>query len=162
MKNNKITKFRLTYLIASLALCAYLTYQLISGIILDFQGTTDFQSIIDLFSLLFTLLFELSVVLFIIRSLRSHQTLLMKNLVFNRDGTPFRAGLTAICIGGLLLTALGIALLACVYSGNLLLDLERQTLLFIADVGLIFGVNLDFVLIYFLLFRHESGAFALI
>lgn len=158
----KIKKYRLAYLLVSLALCGYLIYQLIAGVILNFIGNADFQDIINLFSLLFTLLFETSIVLFIIRSLRSHQTLLMKNLVFNRDGTPYKAGLSVICVGGILLTVAAIALLLCAYSGTLLFKLDQQTLLFIADVTLIFGVNLDFTLLYFILFRHEAGAFALI
>lgn len=158
----KIKKYRLSYLLVSVILCILLSVQLIGGIAEGFSDNTDFLNIVNLFSILFALLFEVSVVLFIIRSLRSHQTLLIQSLVFNRDGTPFRSGLIAVSAGGGILTVLAAVLLICVYSGTLLFGLDRLTLLFIADVALIFAVNLDFTFLYFLLFRHEAGAFALI
>lgn len=158
----KINKFRLGYLLMSLALCGYMLYQLIASILSHLASSITFMDIINLFSILFALLFETGITLFVIRSLRSNQTLMMKSLVFNRDGTPFRPGVTFVALGGVIFTVAAVFFLGCACGWDLLSKMDQDMLLFIADVALVFSVNLDFTLVYFLLFRHEAGAFALI
>lgn len=161
MTFSKIKLFRIVYLIVSLVLCLYTAFLLIAGVVAGVRGEPDFKAIVNLFALLFALLFEVSIVLFIIRSMRS-QTLLMKNLVFKPDGTPYRLGVGLVSGGAIVLTALGIFFLCSAYGWNVLPKMKQDMQLFIADVMLIFGINLDFTLAYFLLFRHESGTFQLL
>lgn len=164
MRVNTFTKikiFRIFYLVISLALCAYTTFLLLSGIISNLHGALEFKDTVNLFALLFALLFECGIVMFIIRSMRS-QTLLMKNLVFKQDGTPYRLGVVLVSVGGIVLSIVGILLLCSAYFWHLFPGMEKDMQLFIADVALIFGINLDFTLGYFLCFRHESGTFLLI
>lgn len=159
--HSKIKLFRIIYLLVSLALCVFTTYLLLNGIFTNLHSELQFKSVVNLFALLFALLFEISIVLFIIRSMRS-QTLLMKNLVFKPDGTPYRLGIWLVSVNGFVLSTIGIFFLCNAYLFGLLPKMAQESQLFIADVMLIFGVNLDFTFAYFLLFRHESGTFELI
>lgn len=159
---NKIKSFRISYLLVSLVVCGFVAVQLMAGIVSSFRGNVDFSMIIDLFCLLFALLFEVGILLFIIRSLRSHQTLMMKNLVFKIDGTPFRPGVISAAVGGSITTIAAVFFLCCGYGLDIFPNLSHLTTMFIASVSLIFAVNLDFLLVYFLLLRHEASAFALI
>lgn len=162
IRTSKIKAFRMTYLTLSLALCAYMLYQLIAGICTGLNDRLGFTGIINLFSLLFALLFETGITLFIIRSLHASQTLLMKNLVFNRDGSPYHVGVGFVSIGAPVFLAMAVFFLGCTYGWELLSQLDPGMLLLAADVTLIFGLNLSATMTYFLLFRHEAGAFALI
>lgn len=158
---SKIGIFRIVYLVLSLAVCALTGYLLVDSIVSHLHRALDFKSTVNLFALLLALLFEAGIVMFIFRSMRS-QTLLMKHLVFKADGTPYRPGVLSTALGGAAMTAIAVFFFLSAGVPSLLPEMERDMRLFIADVALIFALNLDATFAYFLLFRHESGTFALI
>lgn len=159
--SGKIKIFRILYLAVSLSLCGYTAFLMAGNIISGFKSALSFKDVVNLFALLFAFLFETAIVLFIIRSLRS-QTILMKNLVFKPDGTPFKMGVILVSCGGFFFTGLSALFFCSPYAGHFFDALERNMRLFIADVTLIFGANLLFTFAYFITFRHESGTFELI
>lgn len=157
----KIRVFRAIYLTISALVLCFTVYNLVRNILSGIHASLSFKEMVNIFALLFALLFEFSIVLFIIRSMRS-QTLLMKHLVFKPDGTPFKLGVILVAAGGVILTALTVVILASAFGSNFLAPMEKKMQFFIADVMMIFGINLLFTLFYFLTFRHESGTFEMI
>ena len=157
----KIRIFRAVYLTVSVLILCFTVYNLAQNILSGIHTSLPFKDMINIFALLFALLFEFSIVLFIVRSMRS-QTLLMKHLVFKPDGTPFKFGVALAAAGGVILTALAAVVFASAFGSDFLEPMERKMQLFIADVTLIFGMNLLFTLLYFIIFRHESGTFEMI
>lgn len=160
--SSKIKLFRVIYLIASAAICAYTVFLLTQNILSGIRNTLTFRDTVNLFALLFALLLESSIVLFIVRSLRSGVTILMKHLVFKPDGTPYRLGVVLCATGGIVFSALSVLVFISTYGADFLHPMLPQMQRFIADITMIFGVNLLFAFAYFLLFRHESGTFRLI
>ncbi len=160
--SSKTKAFRLVYLMLSLAVCFYTAFLLAQNIISGIQNTLTFRDVVNMFALLFALLLETSIVLFIIRSLRSGLTILMKHLVFKSDGAPYRFGVILCAIGGIVFTGLSIFVFVSAYGTDYLNPILPQMQRFIADITMIFGVNLVFTFVYFLLFRHESGTFRII
>lgn len=157
----KIRIFRAVYLTVSILILCFTVYNLVQNILSGIHTSLPFKDMVNIFALLFALLFELSIVLFIVRSMRS-QTLLMKHLVFKPDGTPFKLGVALVAAGGVILTALAAIVFASAFGSNFLAPMEKKMQFFIADVMMIFGINLLFTLFYFLTFRHESGTFEMI
>lgn len=157
---SKIVIFRIIYLVLSLAVCVLTGYLLVDSVVTHLHRALDFKATVNLFALLFALLFEAGIVMFILRSMRS-QTLLMKHLVFKADGTPYRPGVISTALFGAAMTVAAVFFLSA-GALSLLPRMERAMQLFIGDVALIFALNLDATFSYFLLFRHESGTFALI
>lgn len=159
--SSKIKAFRVCYLIVSLGICLFTGTILVENVRSGFQSSLSFNDVVRIISLLLSLLFEISIVLFIIRSMKS-QTLLMKNLVFKPDGTPFKPGIVLVSSGGVLFTILSGMLLYSAYVGRTIYMFTTKAQIFIADVMLIFGINLLFSSVYYFAFRHESGTFELI
>ena len=157
----KIRVFRAIYLTISALVLCFTVYNLVRNILSGIHASLSFKEMVNIFALLFALLFEFSIVLFIIRSMRS-QTLLMKHLVFKPDGTPFKLGVILVAAGGVILTVLTVVIFASAFGSNFLAPMEKKMQFFIADVMMIFGINLLFTLFYFLTFRHESGTFEMI
>lgn len=157
----KIRVFRAVYLSISVLILCYTVYHLAQNILSGIHNSMTFKEMVNIFALLFALLFEFSIVLFIVSSMRS-QTLLMKHLVFKPDGTPYKLGVVLVTVGGILLSSLAAVMFASAFGGNFLAPMEKKMQLFIANVMLIFGTNLLFTLFYFITFRHESGMFEMI
>ena len=160
-KFNKITVFRLIYLLFTVLTFGFSVFLMVRDFAYGLKNQIDFNLIIDMVSVLFCGLFEISVALFIVRSLSLRQTLLIKNVVFKRDGSPFFAGVIFTVVIGTLLTALSVMVISAA-GANIFTKMNIGAQLFIADVTATLGVNLLFCFIYFLLFRHEAGTFELI
>lgn len=156
----KATVFKVIYLICSVAVFCYSAYLLIDYIVYGFKNGVDFDDSITLISSVVALLFEGSVIGFILRSFKA-PTILMKNLVFKNDGTPYLAGVFLVLAGVLLSAALSVVFLISAYFHQFI-DLYVRAQCFIFSVGLILFVNMLFTEIFFLTFRHESGTFAII
>ncbi len=151
--------FKLVYLLCSLAVLGYSLYLFISHLIYCFGAELSFDDIIVLFATLFAVLFEGAIIGFIVRSFKE-PTILMKNLVFKWDGTPYVAGILGILAGLVICGALFVIFAISAYGT--FIKLPQRILYFITDAFLIMFHNLLFVEIYFLTFRHESGSFAVI
>ena len=117
-----------------------------------------FDRALDLFTIVLLLLFESGIIAFIIRSLRGGQTILIKHLVFQRDGKPYVFGIALVTGGAVLMLTLVILLLTNVLAPNM--DWSVRTM--IVDIMLTVFINLFFVDLYALVFRHESGTFQII
>lgn len=156
----KATVFKIAYLICSAAVFCYSAYLLIDYIVDGFKNGVDFDDCITLISSVVALLFEGSVIGFILRSFKA-PTILMKNLVFKNDGTPYFVGVFLVLAGVLLSAALSVVFLISAYFHQLV-ELYVRAQYFVFSVGLILFVNMLFTEIYFLTFRHESGTFAII
>lgn len=156
----KATVFKSIYLILSIAVFCYSAYLLIDYIVYGFKEGLEFDDCIMLISSVVALLFEGSIIGFIIRSFKA-PTILMKNLVFKYDGTPYLVGIILVLVGVLLSAALSIVFLISAYFHKFI-DLYVRAQCFILSVGLILFVNMLFTEIYFLTFRHESGTFEII
>ncbi len=152
--------FKIIYLLFSIAIEAYTVYLLVSLIVAGFTSGTDFDSIIIMFATVFAALFEGSIIGFIIRSFKA-PTLLMKNLVFKYDGTPYIIGVVVVLCGAIITLALAVMFFVFAYVKSLI-NIPVSAQCFIADVFSILSINLFFVFAYFLTFRHESGSFAII
>ena len=156
----KATVFKVIYFVFSLMLCAYTAYLLIEHIVYGFKDGVNFDDCVILIATLFALLFEGSLTGFAVRSFKN-PTILMKNLVFKNDGTPYLPGLLAVAIGAVLACAASVVCFISAYF-NALVDLPVRAQTFIFDICLIVFVNLSFTTAYFVTFRHESGSFAII
>lgn len=152
--------FKIAFLVCSLLAIAYTTYIFFENIVNGVKNGLSFDDIILLIATLFCLLFEGSIIGFIVRSFKQ-PTILMKNLVFKNDGTPYKPGIAMICIGIALTLAMTAVFLTSAYIRPLF-DMPKRAQYFILDVGLTLLVNFAFTMIYFFTFRHESGSFALI
>ena len=150
--------FRWSYLTANGLLLAYGVYLLVAGILTGFREGLQFRQTVNLVALLAACLFEVGILLFIVRSLRTGMTLLMKHLVFKRDGTPYRLGIGLSLLGAVPLLLCGVMLL----SGVWLSAMEASMRRFVGFSALLAGVNLLFVFLFFVTFHHESGTFEII
>ena len=156
----KATVFKIVYFIFSLLVCCYTVFLLTEHIVYGFQNGVNFDDGVILIATLFALLFEGSIAGFVVRSFKN-PTILMKNLVFKNDGTPFLPGILVVSIGAVLALAAGVITFISAYFHSLVeLPVRAQT--FIFDICLIAFVNLSFATAYFVTFRHESGSFAII
>jgi len=156
----KATVFKTIYLTISAAVFAYAAYLLIDYIVYGFKEGVTFDDCVILISSVIELLFEGAVIGFIVRSYKA-PTILMKNLVFKQDGTPYLAGIIIVLIGVLITAALSVVFFISAYFHQLI-KLDARDQYFILSVGLTLFTNLLFTEIYFLTFRHESGSFAII
>lgn len=150
--------FKTVYFLLSLPVLGWCGYLLIQYIARGFHSGASFDDIIDMITLLVAILFEGAIMGFILRSYRN-PTILMKNLVFKADGTPFRPGLIMVSVGTVLF---GGALGVLVYStaaGGILEALPLQVRCFLIGLVWIAFHNLLFTLLYFPVFRHEAGTF---
>ena len=124
----KIRVFRAIYLTISALVLCFTVYNLVRNILSGIHASLSFKEMVNIFALLFALLFEFSIVLFIIRSMRS-QTLLMKHLVFKPDGTPFKLGVILVAAGGVILTALTVVILASALSLSIAIRIDLRSIL---------------------------------
>lgn len=157
----KIQIFRLTYLICSVALAAFLLFLFGRALVLAFKNGVMLDGTVRLVALLLCALFQIAIIMFIVRSMRFGITLLMKNIVFKQDGTPFWAGVLFSAIVSVLLVGVGVTLLVSVF-GNNFFGIDVAVQLLFSAVVLTLGVNLAFCFAYFVTFRHESGSFEII
>ncbi len=158
--SKKTLAFKIVYLIFSLLVEAYTLYLLISLIVGGFKSGTNFDDAIIMVTTVVAALFEGSIIGFVIRSFKA-PTILMKNLVFKYDGTPYVVGIVGVLCGAVVTLALAILFFISAYVKSIL-NIPHSAQLFIADVSTILAVNLSFVLVYFLTFRHEAGSFEII
>ena len=158
--SKKAIAFKTIYLIFSLLVAIYIAYLLIDNLVRGVKVGISFDDAILLIAVLVALLFEGSIVGFIIRSYKA-PTILMKNLVFKNDGTPYLAGLIGVAIAAVITVALTILLIVSAYFVNLF-NMDKQSQCFILCFLLIICVNFCFTTIYFFTFRHESGSFTII
>lgn len=156
----KSIAFKTLYLIFSVAVFGYAAYLLVDYIVYGFKAGVTFDDCIILISSVVALLFEGAVIGFIIRSYKA-PTILMKNLVFKQDGTPYWPGVIVILVGVLLLAAATVVFFISAYFKQLI-KLDARDQYFILSVCLILFVNLLFTDIFFVTFRHESGTFTII
>lgn len=156
----KATIFKVTYFVFSLLVCCYTAFLLIEHMVYGFKNGVNFDDCVILIATLFALLFEGSIAGFAVRSFKN-PTILMKNLVFKNDGTPYLPGLLTVSIGAVLALAAGIVAFISAYFHSLV-DLPARAQTFIFDICLMVFVNLSFATAYFVAFRHESGSFAII
>lgn len=152
--------FKTVYLLFSVAVFCYAAYLLIDYVVYGFKAGVTFDDCIILISSVIALLFQGSVIGFIIRSYKA-PTILMKNLVFKQDGTPYLPGIIIVLIGILITAAMSIVFLISAYFHKIV-NLDARDQYFILSVGLMLFVNLLFTDIYFITFRHESGSFTII
>lgn len=157
----RIKAFRISYLICSLCIAAFGIYVLALCLIDGINNGVTFDLTINAVSVTVCVLFEVAIIFFIIRSLRTHLTLLMKNLVFKQDGSPYPFGIIASAVGSVLFIAATI-LLFVAPALNWLDAMTTPMRLFIADVTLTMAANLGFTQAYFWCFRRESGTFEII
>lgn len=161
-KPDKITVFRLIYLLFTILTVLFSTSLLVRDLVIGIKTQIDFSLIIDMVAVLICTLFVVSIGLFILRSISSRQTLLMKNIVFKQDGSPFLPGVLITACAGAILCVLFVLMIISACQFNFFADMPKGAQLFIADVALSLGYNLIFCFIYYLAFRHESGTFMLI
>ena len=152
--------FKSVYLLCSIALMGYVLYLLIAFIAYGFKSGVTFDDRIVLISLVVASLYHGSMIGFIVRSYRA-PTLLMKNLVFKNDGTPYKPGIIVISIGAVIALAVSIVFGISAY-GTKFIDISMRAQCFIFSVGLIMLTHLTFADAYFVVYRHESGTFAII
>lgn len=160
VSHKKALVYKIFYLVFSVLALAYTVYIFAENIVHGFNEGLSFDDIILLIATLFALLFEGSIIWFVIRSFKQ-PTLLMKNLVFKNDGTPYVPGIVIVCIGIAIFVTLATVFFVSAYIVPFV-DMSLRAQWFILDVGLVLGTNLLFTLIYFFTFRHESGSFAII
>lgn len=156
----KSTVFKSVYLAFSVAALCYAIYLLVDYVVYGFNSQINFDDCIVMIALVVDALFAGSIVGFIVRSFRA-PTILMKNLVFKQDGTPYVAGIVLVSIGAALSCALAVVFFISGYGASLM-EIPKRAQLFIACVGATLFVNLSFTDVYFVTFRHESGTFAII
>lgn len=159
-KPSKIKVFRLTYLAFSLLVAAFSLSLFLRALVLAFKNGVMLDGTVQLIALLLNVLFQAAIVMFIVRSMRSGQTLLMKNIVFKQDGAPFVFGIVVSAVLAVAFVALSVVLVVSAIVGLFSMDVNAQLL--IASVTLTLGVNAAFCFAYFVTFRHESGSFEII
>ncbi len=157
----KRTVYKTAYLVCSLGVLAYGAAFLVRGLLRGFAGGLAFSDLVDLFARVFALLFEGTVIGFIIRSYR-RPTVLIKNLVFKPDGSVYRPGLFLVCAGTVLMGASAGAFLWSAHVRDLFPALTATMQSFIAAVSLIMLVNLLFAVLFYFVFRREAGVFDII
>lgn len=153
--------FKIIYLVFSLLVAGFTAFVFFENIINGINNGLTFDDIIVVIATLFALLFEGSIIGFIIRSFKE-PTILMKNLVFKNDGTPYVPGIVAICVGILLSCVMSVLFFLSAFVTELFSAIPFRAQYFILAVFLTLFVNFVFVLAYFFTFRHESGSFAII
>lgn len=156
----KIKIFRIVYLVASILLAAFSAAILAKCIVDGFQ-TLDFDLVVNMFATTVAMLFEIAIIFFAARSLRTHTTILMKSLVFKQDGKPYLFGVVASFAGSIIFAAISVLLLIAPQLGWLA-SMKTTMRLFVADVTLILAKNLCFTQLYFWIFRREAGTLSLI
>lgn len=157
-KSKKPYIFKTIYLLLSFPVAFYCIYLLWDYLKLGFAGQISFDDIVNMLTILLALLFEGAIIGFIIRSYRN-PTILMKNLVFKQDGTPFRPGLIITTAGSVLTGAACAAGFYLGAQGGINQVISARTLFFIAAMMWIMFHNLLFTVAYFFTFRHEAGTF---
>lgn len=157
-KSKKPYIFKTVYLLLSLPVTFFCLYLLWDYLKLGFAGQITFDDIVNMLTILLALLFEGAIIGFIIRSYR-HPTILMKNLVFKQDGTPFRPGLIITATGSVLTGATCAVMFYYATQDRIEPLLSARTLLFIGAMMWIMFHNLLFTVAYFFTFRHEAGTF---
>lgn len=161
VSRKKAITFKILYLTFSLLTIGFTVFIFFENLVNGFRNGLTFDEIILLIASLFAALFEGSITWFIIRSFKQ-PTILMKNLVFKNDGTPYIPGIVLVSIG----VAIGLALAGVFFVSSFItpifatMPLRAQWFLF--DVGLIMLVNMLFTLLFYFFFRHESGSFSVI
>ena len=152
--------FKIIYLVFSALTIAYTAYIFIENIANGIDKGLTFDDIVLLIATLVSMLFEGSIIWFIIRSFKE-PTILMKNLVFKNDGTPYKPGIALVSVGIAITLAITVVMFISAYFIELI-KIPVRAQRFILDVGLTLLVNLSFVLAYFFTYRHESGSFSII
>ena len=160
VSRKKSIVFKILYLIFSALVIVYTAYIFFANIANGIKIGLTFDDIILLIATLVCILFEGAIIWFIIRSFKE-PTILMKNLVFKNDGTPYKPGIALVCVGIALSLAMTVAMFISAYFVELI-KIPIRAQYFILAVGLTLFVNLSFVLAYFFTYRHESGSFAII
>lgn len=156
----KATVFKVFYLVFSILTAGFVAFVLIESIVHGYSDTLSFDDVIIMVASLFALLFEGSIVGFVVRSFKA-PTILMKNLVFKNDGTPFLTGLIPVAIVAVITLCLSVVMFVSAFVTNLF-GMYIRGQYFLLCVLLIVAVNLGFTTVYFFTFRHESGSFAII
>lgn len=154
----RLKAFRISYLSVSLLATMYSVYLLVDGIITGLEEGIAFRGIVGLIALAAVALFQTGIVSFIIRSLRTGQTLLMKHLVFKNDGRPYYFGLILAAVS----SAVTLVLAVLLFVALLFPHMDGNMRLLVADIMLTFGLNLAFTVVFYFTFKHESGTFELI
>ena len=154
----RLKAYRISYLVFSLIMVAFTIFLIVTNIIDGINNGLQFDKALDLFTFVALGLFESGIISFIIRSLRGGQTLLIKHLVFKRDGTPYIFGIVLVAVGALLTLVLGILLATKVMAPSMVLSSR----MLVIDILFTVFVNLFFVDLYAWVFRHESGTFQII
>ena len=152
--------FKILYLVFSVLTIAYAAYIFFENLLGGINDGLTFDDIILLIATLVSMLFEGAIIWFIIRSFKE-PTVLMKNLVFKNDGTPYKPGIVIVCVGIAISLAMTVVMFVSAYVVELI-KIPVRAQYFILNVGLTLFVNLAFVLAYFFTYRHESGSFAII
>ena len=160
VSRKKSVIFKILYLVFSALAIAYTAYIFIENIVNGINNGLSFDDIVLLIATLISMLFEGAIIWFIIRSFKE-PTVLMKNLVFKNDGTPYKPGIIITCVGIAITLAMVVVMFVSAYVVELI-KIPVRAQYFILDVGLTLFVNLAFVLAYFFTYRHESGSFAII
>lgn len=152
--------FKSCYLAISCLVVIYIVYLLADYIAFGFREGLSFDDCVILISSVISALFEGSIAGFIVRSYRA-PTILMKNLVFKQDGTPYKPGIALVSVGCAL--ALAVAILFTVSGyGVSIIEIPARAQRFICSVGWMLFVNFLFTDLYCVTYRHESGTFAII
>lgn len=160
VSRRKSLAFKILYLVFSALVEIYAVYIFFENLLNGVHNGLTFDDIILLISTLCAILFEGAIMGFIVRSFKL-PTILMKNLVFKNDGTPYVTGIVLVSIGiAVAMTMTAVFFVSAYITPFLNISLRSQW--FVIGVGLILGINLIFTLIYFFTFRHESGSFAII
>ena len=160
VSHKKSVVFKILYLIFSALVIGYTAFIFFANIVNGINVGLTFDDIILLIATLVCILFEGAIIWFIIRSFKE-PTILMKNLVFKNDGTPYKPGIALVCVGIALSLAMSATMFVSAYVVALI-QIPIRAQYFILAVGLTLLVNLAFVLAYFFTYRHESGSFAII
>ena len=154
----KLKAYRISYLVFSLIMVAFTVFLIVNNIADGVKNGLQFDKALDLFTFVALGMFESGIITFIIRSLRGGQTLLIKHLVFKRDGTPYVFGIVLVAVGAVITLVLGILLATKV----MVPDMEFGARMLVVDILFTVFVNLFFVDLYAWLSRHESGTFQII
>ena len=160
ISRKKALIFKIAYLAVSALVIAYCAFVFFENLVNGFINGLNFDDIILVIATLFAILFEGSIIGFIVRSFKQ-PTILMKNLVFKNDGTIYKPGVALVSVGAILTLAMSVVFFLNSFALKIF-DMYFRASYFILAVGLLLFANLLFTIIYFFVFRHESGTFTII
>lgn len=153
----KSTIYRVCYLLLMLCALAFSVYLLVMRV-LDVREGLTFSLGINLVALGGLLVFQGGIVAVLVRYLRVKQSILLKSIIFKKDGAPHVGTLVSTAVCGLASLVVGILL----FCGVLMPASPIPNRLFVGNALLTLSINCIMVDGFYLLYRHYAGMLAVI